>query len=395
MHRRYLSRMAHHFSASSNRLVQLWNLKLDLADSKSFEAASDIKLATMDSISAFITGQPFGCLARALGSIVKDTSAQPSITKFSGCELPPISHAVDTIIASVGLAFQLPFSSILFPVYIFFSRKWREGYKLIRTHLWSVIEEARKREDILAKSGELLTDAECVIDMLIQQETREGSEPFSKQEMLDELTVFILAGQETTTAALAWFVKFIALDFDIQRRLHEETREVFGSSLTDTSSIPFDVLDDSEKTPILEAVLAETLRCALVGAGSRRQLIDDEIIMGRLAPKGTDILTLNGLLGLSEAAWGPDAKQWRPSRWLRPDGSFNRNAGPSGNPFGVGHRACFGQRLAIMQLKIFFVTLSQAFVFRNVSPTVDIWTSSTLFTNQANVSYVRLDRWES
>jgi hypothetical protein len=54
-----------------------------------------------------------------------------------------------------------------------------------------------------------------------------------------------------------------------------------------------------------------------------------------------------GLLGLQESTWGPDAKKWRPSRWLRPDGSFNRNAGPSGDPFGMGHRSCFGQRLAV------------------------------------------------
>ncbi|QRV81352.1 cytochrome P450 family protein [Ceratobasidium sp. AG-Ba] len=371
MHRRYLSRMAHHFSASANQLVELWSLKLNLADGKSFEAASDIKLATMDSISSFITGQSFGCLARALASTVKSTSTEPAVAEFSGCELPPISHAVETVIASVGFAFQLPFTSLLFPIYIFFSRKWRRDYNLIRTHLWNCVEEAKKREDTLTQSGDLLTDADCVIDMLIQQEAREGSEPFSKQEMLDELTVFILAGQETTTAALAWLVKFMALDLDIQRRLHEEVCEVFGTSLTDTSSITLEILDDSEKTPVLEAVLAETLRCALVGSGSKRQLVEDEIIMGRHAPKGTDILALNGLLGLSEVAWGPEAKRWRPTRWLRPDGTFNRNAGPSGNPFGIGHRACFGQRLAVMQLKIFIVTLSRAFIFRSVAPAVD------------------------
>lgn len=62
---------------------------------------------------------------------------------------------------------------------------------------------------------------------------------------------------------------------------------------------------------------------------------------------GTEILIPTSFLGTSEEIWGPDAKKWRPGRWLRDDGSFNRDAGPTGDPFGMGHRSCFGQRLAV------------------------------------------------
>ncbi|QRV94360.1 cytochrome P450 family protein [Ceratobasidium sp. AG-Ba] len=395
MHRRYLSRMAPHVCAAANQLVDLWSVKANMARGGSFNAPPDIKLSTMPTTDSIITGQPFGCLTGLLHSVTKKNSSNLGVTEFSSSGSPPACQAINTMMDSVTFALQLPFSSVLFPIYLFFNRKWHRDRQRIRSYLWTRVEEAKKREDMLTESSDLLTDADCVIDMIIQQEVREGSETFSKEEMLDELMGFFMAGQETTAVATSWFVKFIALDVDIQRRLHEEVCTVFGDSLTDTSSITLDILDDPERIPILEAVTAETLRCGLVGPASKRRLVADEVIMGRHVPKGTEIMALNGLLGLSEAAWGDDAKQWRPSRWLRADGSFDRNAGPTGYPFGIGPRACFGQRLAMMQLKIFIATFSRAFVFRRVAPSVNSWASTTIITNRPIASYVALDRWGS
>ncbi|QRV94362.1 cytochrome P450 family protein [Ceratobasidium sp. AG-Ba] len=371
--------MAPHISAAANQLVELWIAKLNRAGGNSFDAASDIKLATMtDSV---ITGESFGCLVRALSSLSESASIEPGVARFSGSDLPPICQAINTMMSTISLGLKLPFASVLLPIYNRISPSWRSDHRLVYTYLWDIVEAARARETTLAERVDLLTDADCVVDMLVQQEVRDELESLDKRETLDELMTFALGGQETTTAALMWFVKYMALDIDIQQRLHKEVCEVFGHSPTDSTSITLEVLDDFDKTPVLEAVTSETLRCALVGSA-----------VDFLA--GTDIMALNGLLGLSEEAWGSDAKQWRPSRWLRPDGSFNRNAGPSGNPFGVGQRACFGQRLATMQLKIFFTTLSRAFIFKRVASTVDAWTSITLVTNQPTMSYVTLECWD-
>lgn len=39
-------------------------------------------------------------------------------------------------------------------------------------------------------------------------------------------------------------------------------------------------------------------------------------------------------------------RSFDPERWLRPDGSFDPNAGPS-LPFSLGQRGCFGKSLAV------------------------------------------------
>jgi hypothetical protein len=104
----------------------------------------------------------------------------------------PLCRAIGALVANIDRGATLPFPGVTFPIYLWFSSTWRKEQKLLRTFLFDTIETARKREDLAAKSGELMTDADCVVDMLIQQEKREGSETFGPDEMLDELTVLIM-----------------------------------------------------------------------------------------------------------------------------------------------------------------------------------------------------------
>lgn len=75
------------------------------------------------------------------------------------------------------------------------------------------------------------------------------------------------AGQDTTASALAWHVKFLPQDPEIQRRLHDEVCAIFGQD----GELNFEAIDDSERVPVLEAVVAETLRCAKVGSLTGRE----------------------------------------------------------------------------------------------------------------------------
>ncbi|CAE6466135.1 unnamed protein product [Rhizoctonia solani] len=229
--------------------------------------------------------------------------------------------------------------------------------------------------------------------MIIQREAREGAEAFGKGEMLDELLTYIFAGQDTTAASLAWLVKFLPKDTEIQHRLYDELCSVFGPEMDLDQPLDFNLLDDHERVPILEAVVAETLRCAGVGSLTGRELIQDEIISGRFVPKGTQLMFTTALMSSSRSEWGPDANEWRPTRWLTPDGTFDRSAGPS-IPFGLGQRSCFGQRLAVLQIKTFVAAMSRAFFFKPVPLEVDTWRAVELVTRQPKLCYVSLERWD-
>jgi cytochrome P450 len=145
----------------------------------------------------------------------------------------------------------------------------------------------------------------------------------------------------------------------------------------------------SVNTPYLEAVVHETLRLSRTAGAYNRQVFEDTVILGKLIPKGTDIIfpTVTGYEDESSPIYTvpetfvpmstaekthasgsaaaqldnvrPDGasrkvgywkagtgRQFDPERWLDSEGRFDINSGPS-LPFSLGQRGCFGKNLAV------------------------------------------------
>ncbi|KAG8714346.1 hypothetical protein FRC11_008830 [Ceratobasidium sp. 423] len=395
MSRRYLERMCGRIAFGANELVGLWRTKYALVGSAAFDAALDFHLATMDSIVGIAMGDSIGCIKSAYSSLPSSYSQSGNIAHLPYPEPPPLYTAGKVVAKEFERALQSPFPGLTTWLFTYTSPTWWGYYNLMTSFFTNAITRARKREAELGGSGQgLSTNADCVLDMIVQRETHEGVETLGDRDILDELATYVFAGQDTTASALSWLVKYLANDPKIQRRLHEEVCTVFGGDTASDEPLDFDLLDDPERVPVLEAVVAETMRCAAVVSFISRQLLKDETILGRFVPKGTQIFFATELMGKDESEWGPDAKEWRPSRWLTPDGAFNRLAGPS-IPFGMGQRSCFGQRLAILQLKAYVAAMSRAFFFKPVPSEVDTWEAVELITRRPVSCYVSLERWDS
>ncbi|KAG8706820.1 hypothetical protein FRC08_000846 [Ceratobasidium sp. 394] len=371
MSRRYLERMSTRVSAGAYNLVRLWTRKAELVGDKAFDADKDLKLAIVDTILSITMGDTPSFIDVVYASLPTSSSSlalDANCARFPQSDLPPLHKSL---------------------------REMMESIERIQFNIFS--QELGDRVVGFAPCGGhpgdgLATDADCVVDMITQREAREGAEKFEKGELLDELMTYVLAGQDTTSAALSWLLKYLPLDTDIQRRLHDELCTAFGLVSDGDEPLDFNVLNDSSRVPVLEAVVAETLRCAKIAPAIGRELIADEVVLGRHIPKGTQITLVLGYMSMQESDWGPDAKTWRPARWLRDDGSFNSAAGPS-FAFGIGHRACFGQRLALLQLKTYVATLSRAFMFKPLPPEVDDWGSVLKVTREPKSFHVSLGKW--
>ncbi|KAH7339906.1 cytochrome P450 [Rhizoctonia solani] len=393
MSRRYLERMSGRIAAGASDLVKLWKAKSETIGSGAFDADLDLQLATMDAIVNITLGSSLGSVEAAYNALPSSPFQLSGIVNLPHVQPPPLHKALKALMESIEKASTAPFPLLSARLFTYTSPTWRKQFNLFSSFLSDAIACSREKEAILGnKDGGLATDADCVLDMIIQREAREGVEAFGKGEMLDELLTYVFAGQDTTAASLAWLVKFLPKDAEIQRRLHEEVCAVFGPEIDSDEPLDFNLLDDQERVPVLEAVVAETLRCAGVGSLTGRELIQDEIILDRFVPKGTQLMFTTALMSSNKLEWGPDAEEWRPSRWLTPDGAFNRSAGPS-IPFGLGQRSCFGQRLAVLQVKTFAASISRAFFLKPVPPEVDMWDAVELVTRQPNVCYVSLEGW--
>ncbi|CAE6466128.1 unnamed protein product [Rhizoctonia solani] len=416
MSRRYLERMSERIAFGANQLVRLWEAKYALVGSAAFEADLDFHFATMDSIGKLkliplqfgllansrhrvnITfGDSIGCIESAYRALPSTYSPSTTIAHFPPSEPPPVYTAGKVIAKAIQEALQSPFPRLTTWLFTYTSPTWWRNYNLMVSFFTSAIARARRREAELESAGKgLSTDADCVLDMIVQRERREGVETLGDRDILDELITYVFAGQDTTASTLSWLVKYLPDDPEIQQRLHEEMCNVFGADADADSNkgLNFDLLDDPERVPILEAVVAETMRCAAVAAFVGRELLKDEIILNRVVPKGTDLFFATDTMGKDVSVWGPDAEEWRPTRWLTQDGLFNRSAGPS-IPFGMGQRSCFGQRLAIHQLKMYLAIMSRRFFFKRVPPEVGTWDVVEVISRRPMMCYVSLENWES
>lgn len=135
-------------------------------------------------------GVSLGCTADALTSVSPLGSPSPGVVEFSPGEINPLFASIRAIVVEINRGINLPFPGVTFPVLLWFSSTWRVQYKVLQEYLLKSIADARVRQSVKGESkGSLPTDADCMIDMFLQQEQREGLEP---HEILDELlTLFV------------------------------------------------------------------------------------------------------------------------------------------------------------------------------------------------------------
>lgn len=142
----------------------------------------------------------------------------------------------------------------------------------------------------------------------------------SDDEVLAQITTFMLAGNETTSTALTWAVYRLSQHPDIQKRLRAECSAV-------DSDQPG--IDELNALPYLDKVTHEVLRYDGPVPSTERMAARDMVIpltipiIGRdgttmtsiNAKKGCDIAIPIMSVNRSKSVWGPDADQFNPDRF--------------------------------------------------------------------------------
>lgn len=111
--------------------------------------------------------------------------------------------------------------------------------------------------------------------------------------------------------------------------------------------------------PYLNGVCEETQRLFPTVPATIREAVRETTVAGVTIPKDTLILICPYAVNRAPAAWGPDADQIVPERWIDtlPDGTKrpNKNGGAPSNfseiTFLHGQRACIGRDFAKAELR--------------------------------------------
>jgi cytochrome P450 len=163
------------------------------------------------------------------------------------------------------------------------------------------------------------------------------------------VSTMLLAGEDTTSSALAWLVWLLARNPDALRRARDEVlrHAPDPSALTPEQVGALDYLD---------ACAMEAMRLKPPAPFLPLQALRDTKVMDVMLPKDT-LLWCVMRHDSVDASVFPDPQRFDPERWLQGGGADRQAA----LPFGAGPRMCPGRYLSLMELKVAMAMLLARF----------------------------------
>ncbi|KAG2144204.1 cytochrome P450 [Suillus clintonianus] len=215
-------------------------------------------------------------------------------------------------------------------------------------------------------------EEKSIIGLLLKSESQDAEFHMSKEEVVAQMKVLLIAGYETTSVSLTWSLIHLSQRPDIQTKLREELF-AFGADPT------YDQL--KANLPYLDGVVHEVLRLHPAVPEFIRVAAADDVIplsepvrtaSGEMTDnisvaKGTLITISTAAINRSLAIWGPDAKEFKPERWLAEEGISGKAKDVQGHrhllTFIDGPRTCLGKDFAVAEFKTVLLILVKNFVF--------------------------------
>ncbi|KLO13830.1 cytochrome P450 [Schizopora paradoxa] len=222
------------------------------------------------------------------------------------------------------------------------------------------------------------SDRSIVATLLMAEE----SQKMSPDEVLTQMRTLILAGYEATAIGLTFALMDLAKTPEAQNRLRKEIQSL------PTGEPAHNQILNSEALPYLSAVTLETLRlhppvgqiirvASSISIAAQDDVLplnypiagkDGESLVNITIPKGTQVNIPLRSINLSDAFWGPNAKDFVPERWLDKEKKIPKRAKEVQGyhhmlTFLDGNRMCLGHNIAVASIKTALAILVGNFIF--------------------------------
>ncbi|EHL01949.1 putative Isotrichodermin C-15 hydroxylase [Glarea lozoyensis 74030] len=220
----------------------------------------------------------------------------------------------------------------------------------------SSVGERIKQEDIIAsrKDGDSKDIRRDLFHSLYSSKDPEtGAPSFSHAHLRSEASVLVVAGADTTAAAMSAILFYLTRNERAYKKVEEEVRSTFTS---------VDEIRSGAKLSscrYLRACINESQRMSPSGlTEAPREVLKGGLeVDGTLLPAGTTVGCAAWALSHSEEAYD-DPWVYRPERWIvdPATGVTTEDVARAGSlvhPFLIGPGNCVGQKVAMMELLIF------------------------------------------
>lgn len=192
-----------------------------------------------------------------------------------------------------------------------------------------------------------------MLDLLLLAHGADGGAVFSRDDVLGEMSTLFSAGYDTTSAALAWTLWFLATHPAVQDRLHGELQTVLAGRAPGW--------DDIERLVYTEQVLNEAMRLHPPIHSLSRTNPASVTLGGYTIPAGTNLMLSIYGVHRSPRYW-PEPEKFDPDRFA-PDAAARRHP-KAFMPFSVGKRRCIGAGFAMAEAVLVLANLVRRFRFR-------------------------------
>ncbi|KAF5743697.1 Cytochrome P450 94A2 [Tripterygium wilfordii] len=240
-------------------------------------------------------------------------------------------------------------------------RKLKEALKVVHDSVNEIIEN--KKNKIEERRTCDRTDNDLLSRLLLA-----GNEG----EVVRDMTIsFIMAGRDTTSAAMTWLFWLLSNHKPAEQMIVSEATTVVVKNGEEIRFLSYEALKEMN---YLKACLCESMRLyPPVAWDSKHALNDDVLPDGTFVRKGDRVTYFPYGMGRMEELWGKDMLEFKPDRWfdepvVEGGGGALKSVSPYKFPvFQAGPRVCLGKEMAFIQMKYVMASVLSRFEIEPVN----------------------------
>ncbi|CAF1470330.1 unnamed protein product [Rotaria sordida] len=242
-------------------------------------------------------------------------------------------------------------------IYLKYNWKYQRASRLFHGLAQKLVEEEQNKQSEMENEPPKNLIAALVSSLNEEANDEQVSSGLTSAEIFDEILTMILFGYEGMPPALLWFIFFSSKNPQVQQKMKEELREHHLLMTNNLKCVPPLTANNLSSLTYCECVIKEVLRLAPVIEYTIRIATCDTIVDDVKIHRGQNVFIPLHNINTDARYWHhADPQQFVPERFLAED----KNHHPLAMiPFGGGHRACVGEKLAWLQLKTIIVRMMQ------------------------------------
>ncbi|MQL91830.1 hypothetical protein Taro_024443 [Colocasia esculenta] len=244
-------------------------------------------------------------------------------------------------------------------------RRLREAIRVIDDYAAGIISSRRCHPGGVGQPQDLLSRFAACLEEDAELRRSVGAEGCGEERFLRDIVVsFVLAGKDSTSAALTWFFWLLSENPFCERRILSEIRKAFEPEAEGGRG----GYEGLKQLHYLHAAVTEAMRLyPPVPINSRVAAGKDVLPDGTRVAAGWFADYSAYAMGRSERVWGKGCGEYRPERWLNGEGEFAGEAEAARFPvFHAGPRMCLGREMAYLQMKAVAASVLDRFVVEPV-----------------------------